>query len=114
MPEFEITNTTKLIATAIAIITAYMSSSDWLKDFLKRLNPIGPAMSSDNTPDIDVAVRVLFNDSKSRKCRRSVQLLNEWAALRNMTDMTPPPVPPSMANPVTSSIRQITPVEVPQ
>jgi hypothetical protein len=109
MPEFEVTNSIKAIAAIIALIAAYFSSSDWLKPFLAHINPLGPVKEPDNSPQTDTAVRTLLDDSKSRKCRRSVVLLNEWVALRNLNAVpTPDPIP----SPITQTV--FTPAAIPQ
>lgn len=96
--EFEVTNTVKLIAAAVAILAAYLSPSDWLKTLLSKLNPVKGSPVEANTVRVDEAARILLQDARTRQCRQSVQLLNDWLELRNLHGIPPvtpaPPAPP--------------------
>lgn len=84
LPEIEITNTIKLAACVVALLAAYLSSSDWLKKLLSRLSPFKADPVQSNTVKVDEAVRILLQDSQTRSCSTSVRLLNEWIAKRNL------------------------------
>ena len=84
MPDLEINSTIKAVAAVTALFAAYFSSSDWLKNLLAKLNPIKTPPIVANTVQVDEAVRVLLQDSQDRKCRKSVQLLNDWIETRNL------------------------------
>ena len=84
MPDIEINSTIKAVAAVTALFAAYFSSSDWLKALLAKLNPLKTPPIVANTAQVDEAVRVLLQDSQDRKCRKSVQLLNDWIEARNL------------------------------
>lgn len=95
LPDIEVTQTVKMIIAGIAVIVAFFSDSASLKtklmDFLKYLKPksantaVLPAdMVSSSMESVDDAVRVLLRDSQSRKCAKSVALLNTWIQNRNL------------------------------
>lgn len=82
--DIEINSTIKAVAAVTALLAAYFSSSDWLKNLLAKLSPIKTPPVVANTAQVDEAVRVLLQDSQDRKCRKSVQLLNDWIEVRNL------------------------------
>lgn len=82
--DIEINSTIKAVAAVTALFAAYFSSSDWLKAWLAKLNPLKASPVVANTAQVDEAVRVLLQDSQERKCRKSVQLLNDWIETRNL------------------------------
>jgi len=84
MPEFEVTNTVKVFAAIAALLAAYFSPSDWLKNLLAKVNPLKPEPVQANTAKVDEAIRTLLQDSQDRKCRKSIQLLNDWIETRNL------------------------------
>lgn len=87
MPEIEINSTIKAVAAVTALLAAYFSSSEWLKALLAKLNPFAGTptpVSSTTDEQIDEAIRVLMLNSKDRKCRKSIELLNAWIETRNL------------------------------
>ena len=77
----------KLIAAAVAVVTAYVSDGGALRRMLNRFRTRAGREHAQRT-NMDRAWRELMDDSIERKCRRSVDLLNEWMQCRT-TDGLP-------------------------
>lgn len=89
MFDVEISNQIKIVAAVVAILAAYLSPSDWLKSLVSRINPVKPAVDNTaaDTAKVDAALRTLLEDSQRRKCAESIQCLNQWMEIRNLSSI---------------------------
>jgi hypothetical protein len=73
----------KAIAAIIAILTAYGAKGDGLRAMLSKFMPKS-VQNKQVAANQDLAYRQLVNDSLARNCAKSVELQDEWMAIRNV------------------------------
>ena len=83
----EVSATVKLAAITFAVLVL-IGPSVW-KFIVDVITPFH-VPRVDDTPkqdlsEVDAAVRVLLDNAKQRECRKSIQLLNSWIELRNLS-----------------------------
>ena len=103
MFDVEISSQIKMVAAIVAILAAYLSPSDWLKSLFSKVNPIKPVIDTTaaDTAKVDAALRTLLEDSQRRQCRESIEYLNNWLEVRNLSSI-PKPTPTPVTRPAVS------------
>lgn len=81
VPELNATTITQILALIVGLMTAYGAKADGFRRFLSKFTTKATQVRQDEA-NKDVAWRALIDDSRARKCARSVELLNMWIQLR--------------------------------
>jgi len=81
MIDLDTTTIVQGIALVVGLLTAYGAKADGFRRFISRFTTKATQerMAEANK---DAAWRELIDDSRARKCARSVELLNQWIQLR--------------------------------